>query len=193
MIVSVTEQYDHIMSMLTDNQRKNWRFRVELANELIRFLKPFKEASDHLEAENYPTSTLILVWRTEIYEHLTEGNFFGPVKIIAKFALHYLEQKLPVLEDYKISCFLDRRYRHLNMLTDNARNQALQEILNLMNEIPDENESPAKKPRYSIYEGVVDNRDEHELQSYIQILQHQNKLCKSSGKVIKSISQNCTS
>lgn len=171
LIASVTEQYDHIMSILTDAQRKNWSFRVDLANEIIRFLEPFKEASDHLEGENYPTFNLILLWRVEIRNHLTDGNFIGPVKTIAKYALKYLNEKFPVLMEYKVATFLDPRYRHLEMLTDIERNQVFEEILNLMKEIssfPTKTVSPAKKPKYSVYEGVVENSDEHELKSYIQ-------------------------
>lgn len=172
MIYSVTRQYDHIMSMLTDAQRKKWSFRVDLANEIIRFLEPFKEASDHLEGENYPTFNLILLWRVEILKHLTDGNFIGPVKTLAKYALQYLKEKFPVLMEYKVATFLDPRYRHLEMLTDIERNQVLKEILNSMKDIPSfstKTEPTAKKPRYSVYEGVVENRDEHELKSYIEI------------------------
>ncbi|KAG4067136.1 hypothetical protein HA402_000127 [Bradysia odoriphaga] len=171
LISSITKQYDHIMSLLTETQRNNWSFRVDLANEIIRFLEPFKEASDHLEGENYPTFNLILLWRIEILKHLTDGQFIGPVKTLAKYALKYLEEKLPVLMEYKIATFLDPRYRHMEMLTDAERNDVFIEVLSLMKDIrPPEIEtaSQSKKARYSIYEGIIENRDEHELKSYIE-------------------------
>lgn len=171
LISSVTKQYDHIMSLLTDAQRKNWSFRVDLANELIKFLEPFKEASDHLEGENYPTFNLIFLWRVEILKHLTEGQFTGPVKTLAKYALHYLEEKLPVLMEHKVATFLDPRYRHMKMLTDLERDEVFNEILCSMKDIPfqsSETVSRNKKARYSVYEGIIENRDENELKSYLQ-------------------------
>lgn len=174
MLISVTQEYTKIMSLLTKKQRNDWSFNIELANELVRLLKPFKEASDQLEGDNYPTLNYVLVWRTEIIRHLTEEDFLGPVKTVAKAALHFLEEKFPMLMEYKVACFLDPRYRELSMLTESERNGVLEEIHNLIEKIPDPDPDstvlppPAKKPRYSMFEEHVHDKSEHEIQSYIQ-------------------------
>lgn len=176
MLNSVVPQYTEIMSLLTEAQRRDWKFSVDLGKELIRFLEPFKEVTDMLEGEKYPTSNFILLCRTDLYEHLTKGNFFGPIKTIAKFALKYLEEKWPVLMEHKIACFLDPRYRFLEMLTERERNEVFEEVHILLQEMPvpefltqsETDLPPAKRPKLSMYEEQVNDRDENEIELYIQ-------------------------
>lgn len=171
MINSIIQQPTEIMAILTEAQRQKWSINVDLGNELVRFLTPFKEATDTLEAEKYPTANLILLCRVELKKDLTEGNFVGPIKTLAKFALKYLDMKWPILMEHKTACFLDPRYRYLNMLTEVERNGVFEEILNLMKEIPGAENvgpSPPKKRRFSLYEERIDDEDENEIQLYLQ-------------------------
>lgn len=183
MITSIIQQPTEVMALLTEAQRKNWSIDVELGKELIRFLEPFKEATDTLEGDKYPTANYILLCRVELKRHLTEGNFVGPIKTLAKFALQYLDEKWPVLMEHKIACFLDPRYRSLTMLTDLERNEVHIEICNLMKELPMvENDyvPPPKKQRFSVYEESVADEDSNEIQLYIETADFSNIKCRKN-------------
>lgn len=177
MVESIIQQPTEIMALLTEEQRKKWSIDVELGKELIRFLEPFKEATDTLEGDKHPTANYILLCRVELRKHLMEGNFVGPIKTLAKFALQYLDEKWPVLMEHKVAAFLDPRYRHLSILTEEERNDVHNEIRNLMKEIPGTENvgvSSPKKQRFSLYEESVQDGDDNEIETYIQTADYSN-------------------
>lgn len=169
MISSVVNQYAEIMDLLNEKQKTDWSFNLELAREVIRFLIPFKEATDDLEGDKYPTANLILLWRYKLMKHIAEGNFTGSMKTVAKAAEMYMNSKFPVLMDHKIDCFLDPRYRFLKMLPEQERNEVFVEVAKLLEEISEPDDGPpAKKMRYEVYEEQVQDENKHEIELYLQ-------------------------
>lgn len=154
---SVIQQYDEIKELLSIEQRQKWYINVELAEEIIQFLIPFKEATESLEGETYPTACKVLLWWSHLSERLNEANFNQrPVKILAQIAKTFFDLKFKVNMVNKIACFLDPRYRFLKMLSETDRNDVYIEIKRLLKESyqkdSHEHPSPAKKTRFSIFE-----------------------------------------
>lgn len=181
MVAAINKQYPQIMKLLTPEQEKEWCFDQNLAAELIRFLEIFKEASDELEGDKYPTSNKILVWRNEILKHIKNGNFVGEMKTIANFAEIYMNSKFPLLMEHKVACFLDPRYRCLNMLSEAERNEVIEEVYELLKMIPDpifesspDDGPPAKRLRFMCYEEENTDINSYEIQSYIQTADYSN-------------------
>ncbi|KAG4073225.1 hypothetical protein HA402_013485 [Bradysia odoriphaga] len=75
MIKSVIDLYSEIIPLLTPTQRITWNIDIELGNEMILFLQPFKDACKSMEGDTYPTANKILLWYAELSDHLNEDNF----------------------------------------------------------------------------------------------------------------------
>lgn len=174
LLKSVIEQYDEIKMLLTVKQRHQWHINIELAEEIIRFLIPFKEATKSLEGETYPTSCKILLWWEHLTKHLNESNFVQlPVKSLARTAKSFFDLKFKVTMDNKIACFLDPRYRYLKMLSEDERNDVYIEVKRLLQEFTQveghELPSLAKKSRFSMFEVASSDLQSHdEFQFYMQ-------------------------
>lgn len=172
---SVVEQYDEIKKILTVTQRNKWYINVDIAAEIIRFLTPFKEATESLEGETYPTACKVLLWWDNLSKHLNEENFSdNPIKTLARIAKMYFDLKFQVNMDNKIACFLDPRYRFLKMLSENDRDDVHTEIKRLLKEVthveetPDL-ETPRKKYRFSMFEeNSKDFQSDNEFELYMQ-------------------------
>lgn len=136
-IESVTRQYDQIKELLTIEQRRKWYFNVDLAKEIVRFLTPFKEVTESLEGDTYPTACKVLLWWENLSMHLNEENFIElPVKSLVRIAKKFFDSKYEINMDNKIACFLDPRYRFLKMLSEEERNEVFHEIKGLLQELP---------------------------------------------------------
>lgn len=179
MLESVIEQYASISELLTEDQRSKWSFDVDFAQEMVRFLSPFREATKSLEGDTYPTACKVLLWWENISKHLNEKNFTGlPFKKLIRIAKKYFQSKYPVDMDTKIACFLDPKYRFLKMLTVCERNEVFDEIKRLieLEELPqprledDLQPPPAKKSRFSIFEESADDAEHFdEFKLYMQM------------------------
>lgn len=173
-IDSITGQYDQIKKLLTIEQRKKWYFNVDLAKEISSFLTPFKEATESLEGDTYPTACKVLLWWENLSNHLNEENFIElPVKSLVRIAKPFFDSKFKINMDNKIACFLDPRYRFLKMLPDDERNEVFHEIKILLRELPQITDGdiplPAKKSRFSIFEeSSNDAKNIDEFEFYMQ-------------------------
>lgn len=94
MVKSVVDLYTEIQPLLSERNREKWQIDIELAEELITFLTPFKEACKSMEGDTYTTANKILLWWAEILEHLNENNFARPaVKKTVRIAREIFDRK----------------------------------------------------------------------------------------------------
>lgn len=170
MLQSVIQQHSEIIQLLSKKQRENWVVDIELASEIITFLKLFKEACKSMEGDTYCTSNKILLWWAELWEHLNEESCTRPsMKTVFGIAKKYFKKKFSINMDNKIDCFLDPRYRELKMLSSIERNKVFSEIKRLINKVETSNEksdpSPVNKNIFFRFEGALDadKMDEFEL------------------------------
>ncbi len=157
MLESILKQHWKIMSILSKDQRKRWAFNISLANELVRFLTPFKEATKSLEGDTYCTANKILLWWSRLSTHLNTTIYHcKPLKKLVRVAKKFFKQKFTITMDNKIACLLDPRYRFLKMLPEAEREEVFREVKNLLDELPkatDEFEQPpSKKGRFALIE-----------------------------------------
>ncbi|KAG4078080.1 hypothetical protein HA402_002131 [Bradysia odoriphaga] len=172
MLQSVVQLHSEIMPLLSKKRREDWSVDIELANEIITFLKPFKEACKSMEGDSYCTSNKILLWWAELSEHLNEEICTRPsMKIVFRIARKFFKKKYSINMDNKVDCFLDPRYRELKMLSDVERNEVFAEVKRLMNKAGNstsENESSlANKSKFFRFEGSLDDEKLDEFQLYM--------------------------
>lgn len=175
MLQSVVNQYSEVMSLLSVERREKWSIDIELANEMISFLKPFKEACKSMEGDTYCTSNKILLWWAELTEHLDEEDCIRePMKTVFRVAKQFFKKKYLINMENKIACFLDPRYRELKMLTDVKRNEVFDEIKRLMKATENcgseaEDDAPiVNENRFFRYEGSLDEDKLDEFQLYMK-------------------------
>lgn len=172
MLVSVVDLYPEIRQLLPEQEREAWQIDLDIAEELIAFLTPFKEACKSMEGDTYTTANKILLWWAEISEHLDENEFVRPaVKKAVRIAKRIFNEKYTIDMTNKIACFLDPRYRHLKMLTDNDRNEVFNEVKELIQEEMDNLQqretAPAVNCRFTCFHGELDEDILDEFQAYM--------------------------
>lgn len=172
MLQSVVQQYSEIMPLLSKKQRVDWIIDIELANEIITFLKPFKEACKSMEGDTYCTSNKILLWWAELSEHLNEEVCTRPsMKTVFLIAKKIFKKKFSINMDNRVDCFLDPRYRELKMLTSIERNKVFAEVKSLMNKVENSNlendSSPVNKGKFFRFEGSLDDDKMDEFELYM--------------------------
>lgn len=173
MIQSIVSNYTQVMELLTENQYKKWCFDVHLAEQIVRFLTPFEEATKLLEGDTYPTACKVLLCWEDLSNHLKEENFVGwPMISLVRIARKFFHLKYPIDMNNKVACFLDPRYRFLKMLPEVEREEVYIEVKHLLRESPQPQledvlqATPAKKSRFSVFEESLEdfkNIDEFEL------------------------------
>lgn len=110
MLQSVVEQYSEIIPLLSETQVAKWRIDIELATEIINFLKPFKEACKSMEGDMYCTSNKILLWWADLTDHLREEECSRlPMKTVYQIAREVFKKKYTITMEKKIACLLDPR------------------------------------------------------------------------------------
>lgn len=175
MLNSVVERYQEILALLSVEQREKWSIDMELANDMVKFLTPFKEACKSMEGDTYPTANKILWWWGDLSEHLSNENYVRtPMKALVRIANKFFHKKYSVNMTNKIACFLDPRYRGLKMLTDDDRDEVYNEIKCLMeaeqNFTVETYSTPTNTTnnRFSRFEGRSTDDDEDEFELYIK-------------------------
>lgn len=170
MIQSVVSQYAEIVPLLTPTQRINWNIDLELANEIILFLKPFKEACKSMEGDTYPTANKILLWHAELSDHLNTNNFDRPsMKQTVLVARKFFMKKYTIDMRNKIDCFLDPRYRSLKMLSEDERDEVFDEVKRLLkHEKVPSSETTSERGRFSHLEGGLTGRSSDEFELYMR-------------------------
>lgn len=169
MLSSVIDRYTEITLLLTEEQREKWKIDMKLAEELQRFLTPFKEATKSMEGDTYTTANKVILWWAEISEHLNEEQFLSfPMKKLARRAKKFFKKKYTIDMNDKIACLLDPRYRSLEMLTDVERNEVFNEVEMLIDvEKNCRKEVLESKDVFLCFQGGLDEENLNELQMYM--------------------------
>lgn len=173
MLQSIVDQHSEIMLLLSKKQRLDWSIDVDLVNEIIDFLKPFKEACKSMEGDTYCTSNKILLWWAELSEHLNEECCTRPsMKAVFRIARGFFGRKYSISMENKIDCLLDPRYRELKMLSLAERNEVFIEVKRLMektgNTSSENDVLPANESKFYRFEGRLDEVEVDEFQLYMK-------------------------
>lgn len=190
MIQSVVDRYSEIIPLLTPDRRDKWSIDLELANEIIFFLKPFKEACKSMEGDTYPTANKILLWWAELPEHLNVNNFDRiAMKYTAEVGKNFFLKKYTINMHNKIACFLDPRYRSLQMLNDKDRDEVYDKVKLLIKSeenVALKNSVPNQSSRYSHFEGSSEDNALNEFELYIRSAEYSSYLKDDTKHLVES-------
>ncbi|KAH9383703.1 hypothetical protein HPB48_025469 [Haemaphysalis longicornis] len=94
-------------------------------NELIEFLKPFKDASDTLEEANRPTLPLVVLYASTLKEHLECALVCAveavEIEKLKSRARPFLNTQLGISLLHKTAAFLQPQFRQLCMWSEDER------------------------------------------------------------------------
>lgn len=71
MLISIEEQFKEIQDLCKNEPYRYFDIDLTLLRKIISFLKPFKQASDELEGDTYPTIHKVFLHKAKIEKHLT--------------------------------------------------------------------------------------------------------------------------
>jgi hypothetical protein len=144
MCESIEKNYDTIENVLIE---KDQLYRLDhilrhLLQMLISFLAPFKEASLKFESDKFPTLPLVIPVRTKLMQYLeaTAEDLEELVQLKTR-ARHFIEQKFCVNKLHRIAVFLWPNFRQLRMMTNNEREQTLNDVRALTKDNTGDNEN----------------------------------------------------
>ncbi|KAK7906804.1 hypothetical protein WMY93_015416 [Mugilogobius chulae] len=124
MITSVAKQYRQIQELLVSKEQEHRMegIQLEVLNSLGEFLSVFKDASEELEGDRYPTINNVLLWYNKLKAHC-EPRCGDPdyIQYIRQRALKLLQEKLIITTTHKIALFLTPRFKSLKMLLPDER------------------------------------------------------------------------
>lgn len=112
MLESFDRNINEVKSILLQNDRldKLMPINIALVKELISFLTPFKECSETLSGDDYPTLHLVAPWFIDLQEHIkVKAGDSVEMKTLKEQSAHCFRKYL-VIEDYHyVACILDPR------------------------------------------------------------------------------------
>lgn len=71
-------------------------YNNNLVRHLVQFLKPFKETTDALEGDTYPTIQLVLLWVHKFKRHCITTDDIEDISEVKECALRLLEEKVKI-------------------------------------------------------------------------------------------------
>jgi len=71
MLMSIEEQFQEIKDLYKDEPRRFYDIDLILLKKIIHFLKPFKQATDELESDTYPTLHKVILHKAKLEKQLT--------------------------------------------------------------------------------------------------------------------------
>lgn len=166
MVQSINDNSKNVAMILKNDVQSNLRFNNTRAEEFLRFMEPFIEASDDLSVMSCPTANKVILWWTVIENHLNtaDQSINQSIKHIMHNAKDVFRKMFPLTMDYKIDCFLDPRYKCLKMLKDAERSEVIIEVGKLLESLAVEQDQQnvtvaskstapdAKKRRFADYQ-----------------------------------------
>ncbi|KAK3907126.1 Transposable element Hobo transposase [Frankliniella fusca] len=160
MLNSLVKAWDEVKELLTANgeaERLNG-IVFEDMQWLNNFLSVFKDETDLLQGQNYPTLPYALLATIDLQEHCDPVLLDSPAQaVLRQRASAGVTKKLKITMDQKIATFLWPKYRHLPMLSEKDRKEVYDKVRELLSAAqttdPDADvaaqpaPSPPKKPR----------------------------------------------
>lgn len=107
-----------------------------MVQSLIRFLIPFQEATDVLQASKAPTLHQVVPYRRTLISHLTptthEPKYISQLK---RIALELLMKKFKLDSLHRVATFLNPKMRGLKPLTHEERQETIEDVRKLIAEV----------------------------------------------------------
>nr|CAB3236372.1 uncharacterized protein zf(bed)-1 [Phallusia mammillata] len=139
-LISVNKVFDEIETLLIEKgqQSRLENIDIVLMNELINFLLPFKQVSEAMEGDKYPTIHGVLLWKKKLLDHCkTLPTNTIVLKMLKLKCTQLIKSKWPSLDTYKIALFLFPKFKSLSVLPV----ECAVEVPNLVREKLDVNQS----------------------------------------------------
>ena len=134
MIDSVAKQHNEILELLKQKEQEHRieGIQVEVLDTIGEFLSYFKDASDDLEGERYPTINSVVLWFHKLKAHCAPHSGDPEyMQYIRNRAGEVLKNKFVIKPTHKIAVFLSPRYKSLKMLPPDERMQVHAEVRRL--------------------------------------------------------------
>ncbi|KAK3925929.1 Transposable element Hobo transposase [Frankliniella fusca] len=155
MLDSLLKVFEEVKTLLTANGEGNRLDGIVLDDMkwLLQFLLPFREETDTLQGQKYPTLPFVVLASCQLRDHCEPQLLdTDPQAVLRARVSAALARKLQPSMAHKIATFLWPQYRHLRMLTDAEREEVYSEVRRLIHVEPDDDldeAAPAspKKPR----------------------------------------------
>lgn len=138
MINSVAKQFRQIHELLEEKgqEQRMDGIQVEVLTTIGEFLCLFKDASEELEGDRYPTINSVLLWFNKLKAHC-EPNCGDSeyIQYIRQRAGWLINEKFKVTTTHKIATFLTPRFKSLKMLHPDERLVVHAEARKLMTDL----------------------------------------------------------
>lgn len=130
MLQSFQQGYFNVVEVLDNAKKDAWMPSAakELLDEVVDFLKPFKDATEMLSASERPTLHLVVPIISKLKDHCNSSSDYPSVEIIKAAVEIQIDSKIKLDMRHKIACFLCPTFRSLRMLPDNERKNTISEI-----------------------------------------------------------------
>ncbi|KAK5865251.1 hypothetical protein PBY51_016428 [Eleginops maclovinus] len=120
MLSSIAKQHREIRELLKEKgqEHRMERIQVEVLTTISEFLSLFRDASEDMEGDRYPTLNTVLLWRHRLGAHC-EPRFQDPdyMRHIRSRASELLNEKFIITSTHKIATFLSPRFKSLKVLS----------------------------------------------------------------------------
>ncbi|KAG0434474.1 hypothetical protein HPB47_019086 [Ixodes persulcatus] len=177
MINSVCSQFEATEALLESrNNPVIESVKKTTLNELVKFLQPFKDASDALEEERRPTLPLVVLYASALKKNLEHAPMSAleavEIEKIKARACHFLDTKLNISLLLKTVTFLWPQFRQLRMLPKDECLEVYAHVRELLAHTDDDVRDPALKRRcLGLFQDWCDAEDDKvvtgELEEYL--------------------------
>lgn len=94
----------------TDSIKRLMFINESLVRELIEFLVPFRDCSETLSGDTYPTIQLVALWFHELRDHIKiKDSDSAEIRRLKQQAAHCYKEYLVVDDLHYVACILDPR------------------------------------------------------------------------------------
>ncbi|KAL7638101.1 UNVERIFIED_CONTAM: hypothetical protein RMT77_011726 [Armadillidium vulgare] len=127
---SILDHYNRIQNLKVEGKFPQLgNIPKDNIEDLVYFLKGFKDSLDELENKNSPTIHLVLLIKLDLLKHLKVSEQDSEIlKTLKKRAIEFLHAEYQILPIHKILLFLWPKFRQLRMLTSIEREEVMAKI-----------------------------------------------------------------
>lgn len=191
MLESINDQFEAIRNILIEKEEESRIENIDLniLQNLITFLRKFREASEFLEGFKYPTLCMIIPWYKALLNHckadLSDDEILTHIKYVVE---QKMKSKIKIEDIYKIAVFFDPRMKQLKILEESdvklVKNKIRSQCASITNKDDESDDStatvqekPIKKRRKSketnvdfsqYYDSSSDENNEDEVDQYVK-------------------------
>lgn len=191
MLESINDQFEAIRNILIEKEEESRIENIDLniLQNLITFLRKFREASEFLEGSKYPTLCMIIPWYKALLNHckadLSDDEILTHIKYVVE---QKMKSKIKIEDIYKIAVFFDPRMKQLKILEESdvklVKNKIRSQCASITNKDDESDDStatvqekPIKKRRKSketnvdfsqYYDSSSDENNEDEVDQYVK-------------------------